>query len=183
MPPDPRWIHSALDRHEAALVRYAALKLGGDVERARDVVQEAFLRLCQQPRAEVEDHLAEWLHRVVRNLASDARRKESRMTTFSDEDTAHAVEGARAPGDTPEEAIERQDTGAHVLERLARLPEKQREALRLKFQSGLSYKEIAAVMDETVGNVGWLIHVGLKGLRSRLAGMDGTGDVQKEAVR
>jgi DNA-directed RNA polymerase specialized sigma24 family protein len=56
-----------------------------------------------------------------------------------------------------------------VLPRLERLPGKQREALRLKFQSGLSYKEIAAVMDETVGNVGWLIHVGLKGLRGRLA--------------
>ncbi len=39
------WIRQALERHERPLVHYAA-RLIGDVERARDVVQETFLRLC-----------------------------------------------------------------------------------------------------------------------------------------
>jgi RNA polymerase sigma factor (sigma-70 family) len=159
------WIHAALERHEADLVRYAAHRLGGDLDRARDIVQEAFLRLCNERREDVESRTAEWLHRVVRNLAIDTRRKESRMTTLSEEDYARRDERTAQP----DEALQQGDAVAHVLERLERLPGKQREALRLKFQSGLSYKEIAAVMDETVGNVGWLIHVGLKGLRGRLA--------------
>lgn len=160
------WIHAALERHEADLVRYAAQRLAGDLDRARDTVQEAFLRLCKERREDVEGRVTEWLYRVVRNLAVDARRKESRMTTLSEEDYARRDE--RAP--QPDEALAHRDEVAHVLGRLEALPEKQREALRLKFQSGLSYREIAAVMDETVGNVGWLIHVGIKGLRGRLAG-------------
>jgi RNA polymerase sigma-70 factor (ECF subfamily) len=160
------WIHAALERHEASLVRYAAQRLGGDLERARDIVQEAFLRLCNERGEDVEAHVAEWLHRVVRNLAIDTRRKESRMKELSLEDYARRAERTALP----DEALQHGDAVAHVLERLERLPGKQREALRLKFQSGLSYKEIAAVMDETVGNVGWLIHVGLKGLRGRLIG-------------
>ncbi|MEZ6015797.1 MAG: sigma-70 family RNA polymerase sigma factor [Planctomycetota bacterium] len=165
--PEPKthWIQAALARHEADLVRYAAQRLGGDLDRARDVVQEAFLRLCKERREDVGARVAEWLHRVVRNLAIDARRKESRMMTLNDEDHARPDERAPRPG----AALEQRDAVAQVLERLDALPEKQREALRLKLQAGLSYKEIAAVMDETVGNVGWLIHVGLKALRGKLA--------------
>jgi RNA polymerase sigma-70 factor (ECF subfamily) len=40
--------------------------------------------------------------------------------------------------------------------------------LRLRFQEGLSYKEIAGVMQLTVSHVGVLIHNGLKSLRARL---------------
>jgi len=161
-PPSSHWILAALERHEGELVRYAA-RLLGDLERARDVVQEAFLRLCKEPREALEGRTAEWLYRVTRNLAIDARRKEGRMNPLTDE--GHTREDEHA---APDEALEQRDLVAFVLERLARLPEKQREALRLKFQAGLSYREIAAAMDETVGNVGWLIHVGLKGLRAKL---------------
>ncbi len=161
--PTTHWIHAALERYERELVRYAA-RLLGDLERAQDVVQEAFLRLCKEPRAAVEGRTAEWLFRVTRNLAIDTRRKEGRMNPLSDEDHTRPDERSAAP----DEALEQRDTVAFVLERLARLPAKQREALRLKFQAELSYKEIAEVMGETVGNVGWLIHVGLKGLRAKL---------------
>ncbi|QDV09700.1 RNA polymerase sigma factor [Planctomycetes bacterium Poly30] len=48
------------------------------------------------------------------------------------------------------------------------LPENQREALRLKFESGLSYAEIAAVLGSTEGTVGWWLHAAVKTLRERL---------------
>jgi len=169
-PGSTEWIHAALARHERALVRYAGQQLGGDLERARDVVQEAFLRLCSERREELEGQVAEWLHRVVRNLAIDTRRKESRMKSVSEEEQARLGASALSASPHPDEALIRDEMQATVLARLAQLPAKHREALRLKFQSGLSYREIAGVMDETVGNVGWLIHVGLKGLRGRLAG-------------
>jgi len=44
------WIHAALERHEVDLVRYAAQRLGGDLDRARDIVQVAFLPLCNEQR-------------------------------------------------------------------------------------------------------------------------------------
>jgi RNA polymerase sigma-70 factor (ECF subfamily) len=50
---------------------------------------------------------------------------------------------------------------------MAQLPDKQREAVRLKFVSGLSYKEISEVLKTSVGNVGTLIHLGVTTLRER----------------
>jgi RNA polymerase sigma-70 factor (ECF subfamily) len=49
------------------------------------------------------------------------------------------------------------------------LPRNQQECIRLKFQSGLSYKQISDVTNLTATNVGFLIHTGLKTLRQRLA--------------
>lgn len=60
-----------------------------------------------------------------------------------------------------------------VIALLGTLNETQQEALRLKFQGGLSYKEIAAVMDITSNHVGVLIHNAIKALRERLAGPAG----------
>ena len=42
--------------------------------------------------------------------------------------------------------------------------------LRLRFQAGLTYKEIQRVTGHSLGNVGYLIHVGIRTLRARLAG-------------
>lgn len=159
------WIRAALARHERALVLYAARLLDGDVERGRDVVQEAFLRLCNQERSEVEGRTTEWLYTVCRRLAHDARRKETRMNRLSDEQAEHTPAGGPPPG----AALEREDTLARVLAILGRLPQKQQEVLRLKFQHGLSYAEISRVTHESIGNVGWLIHVGIQKLRAELA--------------
>ena len=163
---DPgHWIREALEHNERPLMQYATRVLGGDVDRARDVVQETFLRLCNQKREDVEEHLTEWLFRVCRNQALDVYRKESRMSTLSDEQAKQTVDANASPSS----AMERDDELGLVLGCLERLPDKQQEALRLKFQHGLSYKEIARVTEESIGNVGWLIHEGIKGLRLRLS--------------
>jgi len=172
-PPKENWVHAALERHEKALTLYA-LRLLGELEAARDVVQETFLRLCKEHERDVEPDLAAWLFTVCRNLAFDVRRKERRMSTLSDEKAGGLASEARTPG----ESAERSDDLAHVLRSLAGLPAKQQEALRLKFQHGLSYKEIGRVMDESLGNVGWLIHVALKGLREEVAAEDVARDVK-----
>jgi DNA-directed RNA polymerase specialized sigma24 family protein len=106
------WIAQALERHERPLTLYTSRLLAGDQHRARDLVQEAFLRLCEQTPEEVEGRVAEWLFRVCRNLALDHRRKEDRMSTLSDEEARRS----KAAGPAPFEGIERRDTLAHVLE-------------------------------------------------------------------
>src|SRR5258708_38350977 len=78
------WVRSAVSRFEGPFTLYAA-RLLGENERARDVVQDTFLRLCVQDRFKVEDRLAEWLFTVCRNRALDILRKERRMTRLSDE--------------------------------------------------------------------------------------------------
>ena len=169
--PDERagqWIREVLDRYERPLTSYAAAILG-DLERGRDAVQETFLRLCKQERGAVEGHLPEWLFTLCRNQALDARRKASRMNSMSGDRRDGVAVAASLAAPSPVAEVETRDSVAQVLAVLEGLPPKQQEVLRLKFQHGLSYKEISRVMDESIGNVGWLIHVGVKSLRGRLA--------------
>ncbi|MFT5288016.1 MAG: RNA polymerase sigma factor (sigma-70 family) [Planctomycetota bacterium] len=162
-PPTREVVLAALDEFEPSLLALAG-RITGDAERAQDVVQEVFLRLCRARRGEVEDHLAAWLHTVCRNQALDVRRKERRMREL-----ANGVGEDRVDSNpTPDQTAEKADEVGNVLGTIARLPEKQREALKLKFQQGLSYGEIAAAMETSAGNVGWLLHHGLKALRERL---------------
>ena len=102
--PDPNeWIRSAVARFEGPLTLYAS-RLLGDSDRARDVVQDTFLKLCRQNGEELQDRMAEWLFTVCRNRALDVLRKEGRMTRLSDEHSgtyASPEPGPRRdPGDT-----------------------------------------------------------------------------------
>ena len=162
---DGEWVRLAVERHEAALTAYARNVLGGDAERARDVVQEAFLRLVGQDPARVGPHVTEWLYTVCRNLAIDHRRRDRRTERLTDAEIDGAVSDDPDPGDRSEA----DDALSHVLRCMQTLPRNQQECIRLKFQGGLSYKQISAVTNLTVTNVGFLIHTGLKTLRQRLA--------------
>jgi RNA polymerase sigma-70 factor (ECF subfamily) len=161
---DREWVRSAVAQHERQLTTYA-VHLLKDVDRAREVVQESFLKLCTADRSEVEPRLAQWLFTVCRNLAIDVMRKESRMFLLS-EGQAERYESAMP---SPHDRVEQDDSVSVVLRSLADLPETQQEVIRLKFQHGLSYKQIGDILNLTGTNVGFLIHTGLKTLRQRLA--------------
>ncbi|MGQ0552383.1 MAG: RNA polymerase sigma factor [Planctomycetota bacterium] len=184
MDDDAERLRRAVAQYEQPLLRYAA-RLTGDVESARDVVQDTFLRLCKQSRASVDGHLAEWLFTVCRHRALDHHRQESRMQRSVPKlvATSSGQPGGATAGGPPEEPAaspldsdpflrsERRDSAARALTLLGALPANQQEVLRLKFQEGLSYKEIAGVTQLTVSHVGVLIHHGLKSLRERMDGI------------
>jgi RNA polymerase sigma factor (sigma-70 family) len=162
-PEHDEWVRGAVDRFEGPLTLYAA-RLLRDQEAARDVVQEAFLKLCAADRAAVDGHLAEWLFTVCRNRALDVLRKEQRMSPLREEQVRRCLSTDPAPL----EMIERQELGRRVLELLENLPPNQREVLRLKFQNGFSYQEISRISGHSISNVGYLIHAGIKTLRGYL---------------
>ncbi len=165
-PSQAEWVRDAVGRYEAPLLRFTA-RLLDDPEAARDVVQDAFLRLCERPRAEVDGHLAEWLYTVCRHRALDVLRKESRM---NERPLVHDAppDGAASREPDPAEALQTREVTGRMLAALSTLPPRTQEVLRLRFQEGLSYKEIAGVLQLTVSHVGVLIHNGLKSLRARI---------------
>ena len=59
----------------------------------------------------------------------------------------------------------RKDSHTQDVASLEKLPESQREVIRLRFQSDLSYREISAITELSESNVGFLLHKGLKQLR------------------
>lgn len=158
------WVRSAVDRFEGSLLLYAA-KFVGDPEKAGDVVQDTFVKLCEQDRLTIEPRLAEWLFTVCRNRALDVLRKEKRMSQLGD---AHA-RGRHDTGAGPDEKAECRDSAAKVLKHLDALPASQREVILLRFQDGFSYQEIARISGHSSGNVGYLLHVGLKSIREKFA--------------
>lgn len=123
--------------HNAALLRFAAAKLGSEHE-AREVAQEAYVRLLQLDRRQTIGFLRAYLFKTAANLASDrlrARRRLPAHVTVGDEDI---FEFALCP--------ERQCAGAEmvaVVDRaLAELPQKCRQVLLLYRVEGLTRSEI-----------------------------------------
>ena len=162
--PGSRLLHEAAATHAQALYRYA-LSLTRRDDLANDAVQETWLRLAKADPEKVDGHLAPWLFRVCRTRALDLIRKEARMKPATDTVMASTPE----PGRGPASLAEVSDSAARALQLVDALPENQREVVRLKFQGGLSYKEIADVTALSVSNVGFLLHTALKSLRAQLA--------------
>ena len=152
------YVEEALGRYEEPLMRYAA-RLLDDAELARDVVQDCFVRLCEQRPETLDGHLAEWLFTVCRRRAIDHLRRNGRMHRLDDHE----------PAVRTEDPVERHEAEASLAREIKRLPALQQEVLLLKFHEGLSYKQISAITMTSVGNVGYLLHHALRTLRSHLA--------------
>ena len=150
---------------QAPLTRYATRLLNGDADRARDVVQDTFIKLMAQPPAAVDGHEVEWLFTVCRHRALDVLRKEGRMKGFAEGE----AERLTASGPRPGHALEQAEAHATLLQLIGHLPPNQQEVVRLKFQNGFSYKEIARITELSVGNVGFLIHTAVARLRTEFA--------------
>ena len=168
--PDSAELAALLDRYERPLVRYAQ-SIIGDLESARDVVQETFITFLRRGPEAVDGvndaaashHLEGWLFTVCRNRALDQRRKQSRIIYMEQTDDRTSDE----PG--PGLLLERKESAGSLLRLLDQLSENQRDVIRLKFQYDLAYREIAEITKLSVGNVGFLLHTGLKKLRELLS--------------
>ena len=173
-PPNPRaptphedsgFLERIFADQQGPLTRYAARLLAGDVDRARDVVQDTFVKLMAQSAAEVDGHAVEWLFTVCRHRALDVVRKEGRMKRFADGEAERVTAADLRPG----RALEHAETHEAILRMIGHLPPNQQEVVRLKFQNGFSYKEISRITELSVTNVGFLIHTAVARLRTEFA--------------
>ncbi len=157
------WVLAALERHESELVRYAQ-RFVGDLHAARDVVQHAFLRLCDQDPKELRGREAAWLYRVCRNRALDWLRQAGRLQAF-DESAELALDRCDdSESNDPAILAERGELSDVLRSLVARLPLLYREPLQL-WSQGWTYREIAQVVERTEGNVRVLVHRAVKTLR------------------
>ncbi len=156
-------VEYALAEYESPLIGYATSILK-DLDRARDVVQDTFIRLYKQDVEKVKKGLKTWLYTVCRNRALDVLRKEKRMVVVDDEMFSYTASNELSP-DTAADQTERM---SQLMGYLDSLSENQKEVILLKFQQGMSYQEISEKTGLTSGNVGFLLHNGLKKLREIL---------------
>lgn len=133
-----------------------AYRILGNAEGAEDAAQEAFIKAYRNLSQYRGGSFKAWLLRIVTNVCYDQLRHVQRRPASSLEDLAvdpeHAgklVDHAEQPGDY---AL-RQEL-SHVIQRgIEQLPAEQRMVLTLSDVEGLSYEEIAAVMDTSLGTV------------------------------
>ena len=135
-----------------------------DSTEAEDVAQEAFLRVWRQaPRWRPgQAKLDTWLHRVTLNLCYDRLRRRREIATDNPPEVADE-------GPAPDRGLQAQDTGRRVSAALARLPDRQREAVVLCHYQELGNIEAAAVMGVTVEALESLLSRGRRALRAALA--------------
>jgi len=151
-----------LQRYERPLIRYAH-GYTGDLEDARDIVQDVFVKLSQNLATLDHERLAPWLFTVCRNRALDHHRKRQRLILMETETLDLEASADPAPND----AMENRETATALRELIETLPTRQREAVRLKFIAGLDYQQISAAMKTSIGNVGYLIHHGVAALKTK----------------
>ena len=160
----PGFLERTISEQQGPLLRYAT-RLLSDPDRARDVVQDTFVKLMAQPAEAVNGHTVEWLFTVCRNRALDVIRKEGRMKRFEDGQMERVTATELRPG----RALEQAETQAAILQLIECLAPNQQEVVRLKFQNGFSYKEISRITALSVSNVGFLIHTAVARLRTEFA--------------
>jgi RNA polymerase sigma factor (sigma-70 family) len=153
------WVMQNLEKYEKPLLRFATTFVG--VAQAPDVVQETFLKLCKQDREKIDHHVAAWLFTVCRNHALDIVRQRGKHKPLED-DVEHN------PDSSPSLKVEKKESLNRMLVLLKELPQRQQQIITLKFQGGLSYKEIAETMELSVTNVGFILHQALKTMRERM---------------
>lgn len=155
-----------------------AYRVIGREEDARDVAQETFLRAFRALKGfKGQAKFSSWLYRITLNLCRDWIRRERRTPVAQMPEGIDIVElaGEETPAETVEDLIGRRQLGRAVSKAMAMLPEEQRTAIILKEYHGLTFQEIADLLDCPLSTVKTRLYQGLSVVRKQLqqAGVDG----------
>jgi len=129
-----------------------------DTDEVADVVQEAFIKAYRAlPKFRGESQFYTWLYRIAVNTAKNYLVSRSRRPPGSDVDIddAEYYSGSEYLKDlgTPENQLFRDELESVIVKSIAELPEDLRTAVTLREYEGLSYEEIAEIMECPVGTV------------------------------
>jgi RNA polymerase sigma-70 factor (ECF subfamily) len=139
--------------------------LTGDAHQAEDLTQETFAAAWEKIAAfRGRSALSTWLHRIAYTKFIDAQRARRRA--------AGALERLAGPKPSPPDPFDTvmaDDEARRLYRALHGLDDPERSLLVLHYLQGLSYREMAAVLDEPSGTVKWRTAEALNRLRAVLA--------------
>ena len=133
-----------------------------DVDLVPDIAQETFIRAYRAiPRFRGESAFYTWLYRIAVNTAKKALMElkrdptvsESALASRDDEDETSRVENELTDGETPDAVLASKQIAAAVNSAIESLSEDLRQAITLREIEGLSYEEIAELMNCPIGTV------------------------------
>ena len=147
-----------VQQYSKPLIRYANSILK-DLESAKDIVQECFLRAY--PHSLQELKIPGWLYREVRNRSIDFWRHRRKIEGLD----AESEENLMSEHPNPLEGLETKEGLAIVAHHVKSLSLREQEILRLKYGEGLGYEQIAEALGLSATNVGYILCQTLKSLR------------------
>jgi len=137
--------------------------LGGDGERASDATQETALRVLRQiAEFRGESQLRTWTFGIAVNVCRELRRQKPLGGLEADQ----IVHSSDLPQDA---AAQRSEESAALQQALTGLPQRQREAIVLRFFEELSVEQTAQAMQCAAGTVKATVHQALRSLREKLS--------------
>ncbi len=150
-----------VERHQRRAFAIA-LSLVRDENDARELVQDAFLRVFKNLQGfQGSSSFFTWLYRIITNLSIDLIRKPGRQTTDLDEARLDVEEGAdlelpflsRFDGADPVDVVRRREIAARLQTALDALPSYHRAVIVMREIDGLSYEEMAQAMGVSKGTI------------------------------
>lgn len=182
---DQQAFKDVFDRFFPRLYRYAVVRLDGDREAARDVVQQTFCKAIERLDSyRGEAALYAWFTRICRNCLIDycrsRNREVRRMVPLEEQAEVQAILDTIAgpESDQPEVQAKRRDTKRLVQATLDRLPAKYGDVLEWKYAQGLSVKEIAVRMALGPKAAESLLTRARAAFRSAIAAVGNASDIQ-----
>jgi RNA polymerase sigma-70 factor (ECF subfamily) len=146
-----------------------------DREEAWDVAQEAFVRAFHSlPSFRGQSAFYTWLFRITVNVATDRHRQRGAQARAFGPERVTEEEWARTtpdPGGGPEQQAARKEQRERIRHALDALPPKARTIIMLSDVEGLSYREIAEVLNCPIGTVMSRLHNARKRLKGLLGPM------------
>ncbi|MBY0554889.1 sigma-70 family RNA polymerase sigma factor [bacterium] len=157
------WLRACIHQNESGLIRYVK-SLVHNIEVSKDIVQDSFLKLWQQDHIKLKGHETPWLYTTSRNGSYDYLRSKKRKAISVDELVLEI------PDDAPnsEQQLVNKSSEELLQDLLKKLSPAQQEVMNLKFQNGLSYKEISTITGHSVNHVGVLIHNIVTNLKEKM---------------
>lgn len=147
-----------VERYEKKVYNLAYRMLG-DGEDARDLAQEAFLKAYHAlPDFRGDSTFSTWLYRITTNLCLDVLRRRKNNIAFSLDEPLQTEKGALArqlpvEGEGPEGIVERREFQQFMQRLISTLPPEQRLVLVMREFQDLTYEEIAAALQCSLGTV------------------------------
>lgn len=151
---------------------HSLLHLLGSTEDAQDAAQDAFVQAFEKLGSfRGQSQFYSWLFRIAFNTAVSNKRKTRRMTVSLEarKEASGAEPTDGNPSTEPSYALDVSDRQRLIQQALAELSDEFRTALVLKEMDGMSYEEIAGVVEVPVGTVRSRIHRARLELRDKLS--------------
>lgn len=160
-----------------------AYRVIGREEDARDVCQETFLRAFRALGGfKGQAKFSSWLYRITLNLCRDWIRRQRRTPIAEMPEGVDLIELASesTPVESIEDLVARREIGRAIARAMADLPSEQRTAIILKEYHGLTFQEIADLLDCPLSTVKTRLYQGLSVLRRQLAGAGLNGPLRPQ---